>query len=253
MLRGNIPEKPIWAPLILDKDAEYFHSIGAEPLFYNWPKDINDEPLEGGLCLPCAPSAPFNEMYIDERMDRQQFLEGFGRRDKDIMIKLDEIHEENIETYKRLAQSKYECFGDTGDVGLTFLNYQDYKEYITKPMKVYCSIFGLEKHKFAHAIGYPIIQFTKLLKESWIDIVMGHKDYGDVEYILKDWYEKGPILMGGVDTDMLYRATSNEVQEKVKDFLTHVSRHAKFILSTSSAVLEGTPIENLKAIGGLVQ
>ena len=136
---------------------------------------------------------------------------------------------------------------------------ENYEEYIVKPMREYCDILHQAgKYKFAHAIGYPIGRFPGSIRRSQVDVLMGYKratlgSSYEVVTLCDAWWNIGPILMGGVDTDLLYRLPTSEIEAIVKDVLRYVDRAAKFILSTSSAVLEGTPIENLKVIGELVK
>ena len=76
----------------------------------------------------------------------------------------------------------------------------------------------------------------------------GDTDLADAKAVLEDKF-----IIGGLDAPSVKRKTAQEIRNWVKDILSRLPTREGIVLQVSDDVSYGTPLENLRAIGEIVE
>jgi uroporphyrinogen-III decarboxylase len=128
-----------------------------------------------------------------------------------------------------------------------------YRVFCLPQIREYCDILhAAGKLKVDHAVGEPFGAILHDIPDSGVDCLMGFREEtaGNVtlEDVRRAWQGR-LCLMGGIDSDTLCRLRGDAAQEKFDSFIGRLKASDRFVLSTNSAIMPGTPTRNLEMVG----
>jgi uroporphyrinogen-III decarboxylase len=207
---------------------------------------------DSGIVLPSSPHTPVKTLLLGALMDTENVYYAMQDYPREFARLEERLQQYNLDIYRVAAASPFEVFIDMGVTGTGMLSPQVYADY--------CVPRTAEYTKILHEAGKVLIDLTAgesfkdlldLVPDSQINAVWGYNpwrpDAASIADIRESW--KNRIAVGGgMFTDELRRSTPESVEEMAVGVLDQVERSDRFILSTSSIVVPGTPTENLVAV-----
>jgi uroporphyrinogen-III decarboxylase len=205
-----------------------------------------------GIVLPSAPHTPVKTFLLGALMDTENVYYAMQDYPQEFARLEEKLQQHNLDVYRVAAASPFQVFIDMGVTGTGMLSPKVYADY--------CVPRTAEYTKILHAAGKVLIDLTAgesfkdllhLAPDSGIDAVWGYNpwrpDAASIADIRASWRNRIAVG-GGMFTDHLRRGTPESVQEMAVGVLDQVERSDRYILSTSSVVVPGTPTENLVAV-----
>jgi hypothetical protein len=219
---------------------------------HSWARKTLEVIGDAGIVLPSAPHTPVKTFLLGALMDTEDVYYAMQDYPQEFTHLEKKLQEYNLRIYEVAAASPFQVFIDMGVTGTGMLSPQVYADY--------CVPRTAEYTKILHAAGKVLIDLTAgesfkdlldLAPDSGIDAVWGYdpwrSDAASIADIRRVWRNRIAVG-GGMFTDRLRRGTPESVERMAIGVLDQVERADRYILSTSSVVVPGTPTENLVAV-----
>lgn len=224
---------------------------------YEKSKKWLDIVAESGVIFKAGPIAPIQE-WIFTVLGVEGVTYGLTdhRAELEELIKLQ--HRRNLEICRILSGSPLKIFLNAGVIGTGEISPSIFEDYYLPYLKKYSRILRKgNKIYIGHASGEPIRPILDLVEEINLSGMYGlvsPPPRGDLSLseLCKRWEGKN-VVMGGLDPNFLYTASTNQVKEKTKKILEEVKTFSNFILGTADDVVYGTPTRNLEVVSSVVR
>lgn len=219
-------------------------------------RDWLNEVGESGVELSSCPPAPLKRLILGTMS-----IEGVVFAIQDHRGAFDRLveamHRVNLEVYRVCARSPVTVFMEMGVSGTNMISPKMYQDYCVPYSKAYSDILH-ERQKFHISLtaGENFKGILPEIEQCGFDGVWGYQPTREGNASLADiraaW--GGRLCTGGgIFTDLLRRGSRQEVIDMANWVLDQARPDDRFILSTSSIVVPGTPTENLAAVGEAVK
>lgn len=165
------------------------------------------------------------------------------------------IHEANKVAYRLLAESPAEFIVSVEDTSTTMISPRLFEEYVMPFLNDYSAILHSRgKIHGAHMCGHlsALLGLINQLDldgiESLTPFPTGDTDLAHAKAVLEDKF-----IIGGLDAPSVKRRTAQEIKNWVKDILSRLPTREGIVLEVTDDVSYGTPLENLRVIGEIVE
>jgi len=219
-------------------------------------RDWLGEVGESGVELSACPPAPLKRLILTPMsIEGVVFAVQDHRQAFDRLVEA--MHRVNLEIYRICADSPVTVFIEMGVSGTSMISPKMYREYCVPYSRAYTDLLH-ERQKFSISLtaGENFKGILPEIEQSGFDGIWGYQPTREGNASLADiraaWGNR-LCTGGGMFTDLLRRGTRQQVIDTVNGVLDQAQPDDRFVLSTSSIVVPGTPTENLAAVGEVVR
>lgn len=166
-------------------------------------------------------------------------------------------HAKNMEQYRLLcsAPEEIKVFIDYEDTSTTVMSPSWFREYSAPCINDYADIcHSADKIFIAHMCGklYGLLDDLAQLHVDGFDSVCPATT-GDLDADVALERLPGKIIIGGIEPPSLKMMSTEACIQAATKVIEHCKPYGRFILCTGDATPYGTPMENLRALSGLVK
>jgi hypothetical protein len=222
---------------------------------FDLPRMYLEEIGSAGIPYPDIPPPAPKRFLMHRTMEAEHLLTGLIDRNPDLMNLLEAWRRRNLQICEIAARSPLPVFQDGGATSTGLMSPDIYREFCLPEIQECCEILHRAgKLKVDHAVGEPIRGILDDIPESGVDGIMGFREetHGNatLEEVREAW--RGRVcLIGGIDTDVLCRYDADRLAKHAGAFIRRIRTDDRMILTTSSAVMPGTSVENLETVRAL--
>ena len=209
---------------------------------------------EAGIATDTAPTSPIQDI-IQHLIGIEKFYTVFFTDYLNELEKLMEVmHEKNLEAYKLLANSPAPVVISYENTSTTLVSPAIYEKYSLPYIDDYADILHKKNKIFlTHRCG-KLRGLVGLLKKGKDDgiIDISPEPTGDLNIwdARKAWPDK--IVQGGLDPTFFIQWSPGKVKDYVKLILNEAGGRDRLIIGTADATPKDAKIENLKAVGEVI-
>lgn len=210
---------------------------------------------ESGVGLASCPDAPVKELIL-----RPMSVEGLIFAIHDHCQAFDRLveamHRLHLQIYRICAASPAAVFMPQGVSGTHIMSPGLYREWCVPYSRAYADILH-EKQKLYLSLtaGERLKGIVSEIEQCGFDGIWAYQPTREgnasIAELRRAWGNR-LCTAGGMFSDCLCRGSRQEVSDMARWVLNQVQPHDRFILSSSSIVVPGTPTENLAAVGEVV-
>ena len=222
---------------------------------YAYCQDWLDEVGESGIGLSSCPPAPLKRLILNPMsVEGVVFAIHDHRKAFDRLIEA--THKLNMEIFWICANSPVTVFMEMGVSGTNMISPKIFQEYCVPYSRAYSDMLHEnEKIHISLTAGENFKGILSEIEQCGFDGIWGYQPTRERNASIADlraaWGNR-LCTGGGMFTDCLRRGSRQEVIDMANWVLDQVRPDDRFILSTSSIVVPGTPTENLAAVGEVV-
>ena len=218
-------------------------------------KDEEEEVGSHGLLVPCIHRIPFQQALLEYLGEMELFQALYDNREAlDRLIHVLDLQMEDI--IERLAETNlpYIEFGDNLDGMMTNPNL--FREYCIPQYQKYTDMLHQQEKKAGSHTDGNLKPLVDLLPESGLDVCESFTPQPLTELLFEEAWEKwrnGPLIWGGIPSDLLEERTDKAVFEAFVDKLLATVGRNPIIVGVGDMVLDNNRIERVKYIADRIE
>ena len=208
-----------------------------------------------GFLVPCIHRIPFQQALLEYLGEMSLFQALYDdRKALDRLIHLLDLQMKDI--IGRLIETDlpYIEFGDNLDGMMTNPNL--FKEYCIPQYRTYTEMLHAKGIKAGSHTDGNLKPLVDLLPESGLDVCESFTPHPLTELLFEDAWEKwrkGPLIWGGIPSDLLEERTDQAVFEAFIDDLLAIVGSSLIIVGVGDMVLDNNSIERVKYIADRIE
>jgi len=215
-------------------------------IFESKEKVIGDK----GLATAVVPHTPMQHLLIIH-MGVANFYYTLNDYKEELVGLMNDMHQRNLGTCRIIADSPAEVAIEYENTGTTYVSPEIYKKYEKPAMDEYGKILHkADKIFLVHMCG-QIKLLADLIKAGEQDGISDIAPFPTGDWDLKEAYETlspEQLIVGGLDSIKLRSGSAEEIVNYTRNILDELKPGKGLILGNGDSILQGTPVENLKAV-----
>ena len=210
---------------------------------------------QDGLATPSGNLTPIQSL-LQHLMGVEGVVYALADHPNEMNELLEVMHEQNLESYRLLAESPAHVVFTYEDTSTTVMSPAMYLSYSAPQLDEYADILHQGGKVFITHMCGKLKGFARLVGAGLMDGIdsLCPPTTGDLwAHEAREIWGEEKVIIGGIEPPALVWMSVEETTRYVTDVLNQMAPGRAFILSTGDAVAYGTPIENLLAITEVVE